>query len=299
MRRPAFSVLFATAILAACEDGGVLRPDLPAGCDSPRACQVTGVDLVVDAPQFLAAADHARDSVTGRIVFQPDEPLLYSVSVWNRGDTPSDSAVLRVEQAVVVVPALPPGRGFVDTLEIRAPSRVAAHDNAWWLYARLDSLQAMEDPLHGNDRNESDTVFVAWPVLRVSFSVPDTVHAEVGFPATVTVRNESRFADAAPLAMAFCLFDYDVGCGSWAGEPFGLTAVPSIPAGGSWTVDLDITIPDHSPYSPWDWVFLACFAEAGTGLDGLDIFAQPFCAPDYVPITVLDPPTTAWRAPFQ
>jgi hypothetical protein len=89
-----------------------------------------------------------------------------------------------------------------------------------------------------------------------------------------------------------------VGCGSWAGEPFQLTAVPAIAAGASWTGELDVTIPDHGPYySPWDWNLYACFAAAGTSLDTFLDWNARRCVPDARPITVLDPPPGSGGAP--
>jgi len=299
MRRNRIPVLLALVIVSGCGEAEVLTPDLTGACASPRACQVAGVDLVVEPPAFLVAADHVRDPLTGRIVVMADESVSFTTTVWNRGDAPSDSATLIVDpgqsfggSAFVTVPPLAPGGVFVDTAAWQLPVGVIASSDTTWLHARLQELQRSEDPLNGNDANDSDTVLVALPVLRATLVFPDTVQAEVPFPATVTVRNLSRFGDLTPRAMAFCLFDFDVGCGSWAGEPFQLTDVPAIPAGGSWTGELEVTIPDHGPtYSPWDWNAYACFADAGSDLDTFLDWRARRCVGDGRPITVLDPPS--------
>jgi hypothetical protein len=298
MRRNRIPVLLALAIVSSCEEAELLTPDVTEACASPRACQVTGVDLVVEPPALLVASDHVRDPLTGRIVVMANESVPVAIAVWNRGDAPSDSATLIAylpqdlgSDTVVTVPPLVPGGVFTDTVTWRLPVGIIARSDTAWLHAELRGLQPSEDPLNGNDANDSDTVIVALPVLRATLQFPDTVQAEVPFPATVTVRNLSRFGDLTPRAMAFCLFDYDVGCGSWAGEPFQLTAVPAIPAGGSWTGELEVTIPDHGPYySPWDWNLYACFADAGSDLDTFLDWRARRCTGDGRPITVLDPP---------
>ncbi len=301
MRRFRFSALLALAAFAACEEAALLTPDLPEDCASPRACQVAGVDLVVEPPQFLVTAEHARDPLTGHVVLSAGESVPIAVTVWNRGDLPSDSARLSLypntnvgASAVLPVPPLRPGALNTDTLVWQVAAGIIAWTDTTWLHVEVQGgLQQSEDPLNGNDSNDSDAVVVALPVLRATLVAPDTVHAEVTFPVTVTIRNLSRFADLTPRAMAFCLFDYDVGCGSGGGgDPFHLTSVPAIPAGGSWTVELEVTIPDQGPYySPWNWHLYACFADAGASLDMFLDWNIRHCVDDAPSITVLDPPS--------
>jgi hypothetical protein len=272
-------------------------------CAMPRAPNVSvgsplGVDLMVEPPRFVVAADHVRDPLTGRIVVLADESVSVAVSTWNRGDAPSDSATLNIHpyfgigsNAVVRIPPLVPGETFTDTVSWQLPSGVIARADTTWLHAELQELQRSEDPLNGNDRNDSDTVFVALPVLRATLAFPDTVQAEMAFPATVTVRNLSRFADLTPRSMAFCLFDHGCGLGG-VGGPFQLTAVPAIAADASWTTTLEVTIPDHGPYySPWDWNLYACFAAAGADLNTFLDRDSRHCVGDAHPMTVLDPPS--------
>ncbi|MGD8279224.1 MAG: hypothetical protein PVH00_14395, partial [Gemmatimonadota bacterium] len=222
MRRFRFSALLALAAFSACEGTEVLAPDLPEDCAFPRACQVAGVDLVVEPPRFLVTAEHARDPLTGHVVLAAGESVPIAVTVWNRGDLASDSATLSLypyssvgSSAVLQIPPLRPGELSTDTLVWRVPAGIIAWSDTTWLHAELQELQRSEDPLNGNDGSDSDTVIVALPVLQATLVFPDTVRAEVPFPATVTIRNLSRFADLTPRAMAFCLVDFDVGCGSW------------------------------------------------------------------------------------
>ena len=289
-----FAALILAVGVTACGDAAVLEPDLPEGCDLPRACQVTGVDLVVDEPVLLLPADHERDPVTGQPVLLPGESFSYRVTVWNRGDERSTATTLIIRHAVtwddVSLPALDPGQMFVDTLEAAAPTSLRLRHDTATVTARLESLQPGEDPLHANNVRASIPFFVALPVARATLEFPDTVREGEPFNATVTVRNLSRFADLPAHAMAFCLFDYDVGCGvGLIGSPFQLTAVPHIDAGSSWTANLTVTVSDHSPYSPFSWDLFACFADSTATLQDFLDWEVRMCVGDYERLTVLEP----------
>ena len=282
------------AAITACGDAAVLEPDLPEGCDLPRACQVTGIDLVVDEPVLLLATDHERDPVTGRAVLLPGESYSYQVTVWNRGDRRSTATTLSIRHATtyddVILPALDPGQIFVDTLDAVAPASLRLRHDTATVTAGLDTLQSSEDPLHANNARASTPFFVALPVVRVTLAFPDTVREGEPFNATVTVRNLSRFADLPPHAMAFCLFDYDIGCGLGnVGSPFQLTAIPHIDAGASWTTTLAVTVSDHSPYSPYSWDLLACFADNTAALADFLDWEVRMCVGDAERLTVLAP----------
>jgi hypothetical protein len=282
------------AALTACGDAAVLEPDLPEGCDLPRTCQVTGIDLVVDEPVLLLATGHERDPVTGRAVLLPGEPFSYQVSVWNRGDQRSTATTLSIRHGTtddeVSVPGLDPGQVFVDTLDAVAPTSLRLRHDTVMVTAELFTLQSSEDPLHANNARASMPFFVALPVVRATLEFPDTVREGEPFNATVTVRNLSRFADLPPHAMAFCLFDYDVGCGvGLVGSPFQLTAVPQIDAGSSWTATLAVTVSDHSPYSPLSWDLIACFADANAALEDFLDWEVRMCVGDVERLTVLEP----------
>lgn len=290
MRVP-ISALLAAAALTACGDGSVLEPDFPEGCDLPRACQVTGIDLVVDEPVLLLAAGHERDLVTGRPVFMPGDSFSYQVTVWNRGDEPSTATTLSIRHGTtddeVSVPGLDPGQVFVDTLGAVAPTSLRLQHDTTAVRAALYTLQSSEDPLHMNDAHTSVPFFVALPVVRVTLEFPDTVREGEPFNATVTVRNLSRFAALPPHAMAFCLTDWDVGCGLSVGSPFQLTAVPQIDAGAAWTTTLAVTVSDHSPYSPYSWDLLACFADSTATLEDFVDWEVRMCVDDAERLTVL------------
>lgn len=273
-------------VAAACDDVEVLSPDLPPGCESPRACQVQGIDLVVEPPRLLLADDHPRDAQTGRAILMPGEAFAYEVTMWNRGDAASVATTLNVDEVEIAVPALAPGQLFVDTLDGAAPTDLGLRADTAALWAWRATRQAAEDPLHGNDESRSEPFIVALPVIQAELIFPDTVTAGSQFMATVTLNNTSRFAEFESGRMAFCLWDFDVGCGSWSGEPFGLTDVPAIAAGESWSADLLITIPLHEDYETWDWSLVACMGDADAALDDFRAGGSSTCVPSDRPIHV-------------
>lgn len=300
MRLTRHSACVTVLFVVGCGDPAVLAPDLPEGCAAPRACQVTGVDLVVEPPVLLLTAGHPRDAVTGRAILMPGEPFSWEVNVWNRGDARSTAVRLDSYHPgmalpdAVALPPLDPGELFTDTLVADAPSSFRLRRDTMWLTASISDRHPTEDPLYGNDRSHSEVFMVALPVIRATLAFPDTAREGEPLIASVTIRNLSRLAAFEPAAMAFCLFDYDVGCGvGGIGSPFGVTAVPGIDAGASWTTEITVTISDHSPYSPWNWNLVACFADAGATLDTFRDYEARKCVSDGREIHVLDAESSA------
>ena len=292
------SLILLSMGLVACGEAEVLSPDLPQGCDVPRACQVEGIDLVVDSPRLLLDEGHLRDDLTGRAVLMPGEPFSFVVAVWNRGSVSSEPTSLTGPGIDAAVPALAPGQTFADTLETAAPTYLAFWSNSVVLRAGTAALQAGEDPLHANDSNESEPYIVALPVIHADLMFPDSVTAEQPFTATVTLHNTSRYGAFEPSRMAFCLFDFDVGCGSWSGAPFGLTDVPAVAPDDSWTTELEVTIPLHEDYETWDWLLVACIANANPAatLDDFGVAGGARCVAGNTPIHVREPVATGGGA---
>ena len=285
MRR--FIVMAAVPLWAACSEAPVIGPELPAGCGAPRACQVAGVDLVLEQPVLLEGP-RGTDAVTGYPIYEPGSTLSYVIQVWNRGDRASGIDTIDVHPSAVAVPPLQPGEVFIDTLQYAVPTHLYFLSDTARFVAEIRN-NGTEQIFFGNDARFSPRFIVPLPVLTATLVFPDTVREDVPFTATVAIHNSSRFAASTPMAMAFCMFDFDVGCGSWAGEAFHLMELPAIAAGATWSASLMITIPPiiDRNYAGFEWDLVACLKAAGTPLDAFNQWQNRTCIGNSRSIRVL------------
>ena len=279
---------------AACNESGPTDP-----CSADFACQVSGQDLVVEAPAVLWPEAQPVDDVTGYRVVQPGDSLDVEVRVLNRGDETSASAdfVLFAEGEPsdvleATVPALAPGAEYVDTLRVAAPEFL--YNDRDTSFVRLVIESPDEDPVHANDEAASGTFHVALPVLHAQVIAPDSMRIGETYEISVTIENTGRHASLPAGQIYFCLFDFDAGCGvSGLGVPFGVSARPAIAAGDDWTWTGDVEIPVESSFweEPLDMSLNVCLAASGETVEDIaDHLFGYTCVRDWTQVTALPNP---------
>jgi len=281
-------------IAAACSEDP-LPPLLPEGCDSPRACQVEGTDLVVEPARILAPAGQPTDGTTGYHVFQPGAAIEVEVQVWNRGSLGTQPIPLHVfvledhpAGLTLQVPALQPGEIWTDTAALQLIDAIAARRDQFTTWSTLDHESRRDDPVFGNDEAAGERLLLAVPVPQATLTLPDSV-LQLGEPTTIDVvlTNQSRHGALPAGEFLLCLIDFDIGCGlNGLGSPFAIVSHPAIAPGGSWTTTMAIEVPGSitSMMDAYPWDLAPCIAPAGTTLQ--DAVNVRYCVPGHEPVEV-------------
>jgi hypothetical protein len=130
-----------------------------------------------------------------------------------------------------------------------------------------------------NDHVRSEMFIVALPIIEATLVFPDTVVENMPFTANVPLVNRSAFGVMPAGVVTFCLFDFDVGCGSGTGAPFGLEQVPSLAPGETWQKTVTLAIPpiDDRHYANWRWDLLACIGDPGATLASMLVWNNRTC----------------------
>lgn len=219
-------------------------------CERIGACEVAGVDLVIDELALAFPSSHATDASGTKYVQEYDSiPVRYRVR--NRGDHSSPAGVGRLSSCrscphahsrAIAIPALQPGDVDSATVFVRPASSGYTHTAR--PYLNLDAGSDFDEPFYRNNgRETADPFMVVVPTFTGELKV-STPELRFGKPLkfTVTIQNSSAYAILRDTTVAFCFRRVDFLGPDYCGASFNKLAVPQMEPGDVWTAGVDVTV---------------------------------------------------------
>lgn len=237
-------------IVQACADAVTPVVIVAGPCERIGACEVGGVDLVIDELTLAFPAAHPVDASGTRYVQEYDSvPVRYRVR--NRGDRVSTAGSGRLfscrdcvayHARDVSLRALAPGE--VDSGVIYVPPATSGHTQTVRPQLSLDIGGDLDEPFYRNNvRRTTEPYTVVVPTFGGGLNVT-TPELRFGKPLrfTVTIRNTSAYAILRDTTVSFCFRQIDFHGPDSCNSPFNKLPVPRLAPGATWTSTVDLVV---------------------------------------------------------
>jgi hypothetical protein len=227
-------------------------------CARLGACEVRGVDLVIDELALALPASHPIDPATLLPWVQTYDSVPVRYRIRNRGDAPapassgwlvSCTACTGAGGRTLQIRALDPGA--VDSGVANVPALSVAGGATPVL--NLDGVNAIDEPFYrNNSRTASGSFLTVIPDVRGTMQILSP-EVRVGAPLRValTVRNQAQYGVQRDTSLALCFrrpalySSYLDGCYA----DFAVQTIPALPPGAQWSDTVEVTLsPSNYPY---------------------------------------------------
>ena len=240
--------------MSACSDKLLLpgpEPELDA-CARPGACEVRGVDLVIEEVRLAFPVSQLRDSETGLPWVQQYDSVPVYYRVRNRGDQTSNAAsgwmmscdfCSGIRGTGTPIPTLEPGA--VDSGIAMVPATQGFFVTSTPVLDLDLGAAVVDEPFYRNNRRvATDSYLTVAPDVRGTLELLSP-EVRIGSPLRMVVRlrNHARHAILREDSLGFCFrrsFDYGLDS---CRRAFGLRSVPQLGPGEQWqdTIDVQLT----------------------------------------------------------
>ena len=237
-------------VVQACSDTIEPTVIVPEPCDRAGACEVAGVDLVIDEVALAFPATHPTDMSGTNYVQEYDSiPVRYRVR--NRGDRASPAGNGRMfscrdcvgyDARTFHLRALEPGE--VDTGIVYVPPATSGHTQTVRPVLSLDVDGGLDEPFYrNNERRTTDAYLVVVPTFASELKVT-TPELRFGKPLTftVTIQNSSQYAILRDTTVSFCFRRVAFYGPDSCDLPFNKLALPRLAPGAIWTASVNLTV---------------------------------------------------------
>jgi hypothetical protein len=247
---PRGTVVVLLLFMQACSETMAPPVIVPDPCDRVGACEVAGVDLVIDEMALAFASTHPTD-ISGTHYVQEYDSVPVRYRIRNRGDQKSAAGNVGISSCrecvgshgrTVLLRALEPGE--VDAGMVYVSPATSGYTQTVRPVLNLDAGGGLDEPFYrNNERTTADPYMVVVPTFAGELMV-STPELRFGKPLkfTVTIRNSSEYAILRDTTVSFCFrrveFYGPDGCYS----PFNKLSVPRLAPGAVWTATVDLTV---------------------------------------------------------
>jgi hypothetical protein len=253
-------VVYAALLLSGCGEmtapPGAVPEKKP--CDLPGACEVAGIDLVIDELALAFHAGQAREPMTRLRYVQNFDSIPVRYRVRNRGDTPAPAASGRLMSCnrclgnrAVTVPLEALGPGEVDSGTVWLPAPKAESQMTVAPVLLLDIAGAVDEPFYRNNERTTDSSYIVMvPELTGIFELL-TPEVRIGKTARfiVTLINKASYGTLNDTTIAFCFRRTDIDHGiDTCNRPFAKRVVPRLAPGNTWRDSIEIELTQQMYY---------------------------------------------------
>lgn len=246
--------LCSVLLLGACGDTTAPPPNVPevGPCDRAGACEVAGIDLIIDELALAFPAGQPRERISRLRYVQTFDSIPVRYRVRNRGDTPAAATsgwlmscdrCSGVRGVSVPIRSLAPGE--VDSGVVMLPATRAESQLTTKPVLLLDVAGSVDEPFYRNNERSADSSYiVVVPEIAGYFELL-TPEVRIGKTVRfiVTLVNKAHYGALNDTTISFCFrrTDDQMGIDS-CNRAFAKRVVPRLAPGNTWRDSIEIEL---------------------------------------------------------